>query len=103
VTRRVRVKNAADEAQVAEGERLDHEELKQRRADVRRVLQTPEGYRVFRWLLDETNPDRDPVGRDPYGTYRNLGYFDFGRTIRAAVVEADVEMYLKLHKEIVHG
>jgi hypothetical protein len=100
---RVRVKNAADEAQVAEADRVTREETKRLASDVRRVLATPEGRRVFGWLLATLNPDRAPVGSDTHGTYRNIGLQDAGRLVRDAVVAADVETYLTLHKEIVNG
>lgn len=92
--------------------RLDHKEVEERKKklervrryrelkDLKEVLSTPEGRRVWRRLLNEGGAFRSPhVAGDPYATHVFIGEGNIARWALAEMDEARPATYLEMARE----
>lgn len=91
--------NAADPRQVSAAGKVEDRRRERELNDLRIVLSTTEGRRVFWRLLEFCGVHRSVKDHSGSITYYNAGLQDTGHFIEAEIVAADEELLFKMQRE----
>lgn len=91
--------NAADPGQVEIARRQEKRRLQQQRADLRTVLASPEGRRVFQWLFDHLQPEGNLWSTNAAITGFNACRMDVALFVKDVIDDVDPEARLVMMKE----
>ncbi len=98
MSQRVAVRNAGDREQVRAAERQGKDRQRQWLADLRMILSTPGGRRVFQGILDYLQPPA-PMWEPNAVMQRNAARHDVGTWLKEQIDEADGEALVTMAVE----
>lgn len=96
------VQNAADRGQVKEAGKRAREIERQHLADLRAIMQLPEGRRVLWWFLEFAGPFRSCFDNSGSVTSFNLGKDAVGKFLLVQLQKADIEKFFEMLRDAKH-